>query len=217
MTFTNGRVPKFVSGVLLAACVTACSSQVSHQSEPPATMTEVHAPAPPASDDGEQVLEHGMSLSMLMLQRQQLCLIPPTERLRLLDSYRAVFVEQTAPISTLPNFLPERLHKLNGLMLASCDPARTPGVLSEMLGVVTEGHWPAEYMAFFDVLVASHRAYALMDERYRGLSEDRDALQQAYEALRAEYEALQQEHQKTIEGISDIERGIDAPREDLGL
>ncbi len=153
-----------------------------------------------------------LSLPDLMMKRLQLCLIPVEEQLALLDDYRAVFVEGAAPADSLPGFLSQSMHQLNAIMLASCDPGRTPGVLSEMLAVVTsEEGWPPEYMAFFDVLVTSHRAYMQADGRRLELQKAYRALKKEHETLQQDYRALEIEHENTIKGISDIERGIDMP------
>ncbi len=165
--------------------------------------------------DEEQVV----SLSELMLQRLQLCLRPAEDRSRLLDDYRALYVDDIATTEHLDDDSVRRTNELNALMLASCDPARTPGVLSEMLATVTsEEEWSADYMAFFDLLVASHRAYVLVDESRVDLNKKFEHLQLMHEQLQQDYQALQVEHENTIKGISDIERSIDLPEaEDLGL
>jgi len=160
-----------------------------------------------------------LSLPDLMMKRLQLCMIPVEEQLALLDDYRAVFVEGAAPEEPLPGFLSPTMHQLNAVMLASCDPGRTPEMLSEILAVVTsEEGWPSEYMAFFDLLVTSHRAYKQADGRRRELQETYRGLKKEHEALQQDYRALEIEHQNTIKGISDIERGIDMPdAEDIDL
>lgn len=161
--------------------------------------------------------EQGETLAQLVLSRQQLCLLPDDMRMQMLDNYRAVFVQQSVDSRSLPASESETQHKLKALMLATCHPARTPGVLREMLAMITQGHWPAEYVAFFDVLIASHRAYVLVDDKHRDVLEQHRELQERYQALQQEHQALRTEHENTIRGISDIERGIDLPNGDFGL
>lgn len=199
---------RIVFGLLLITALSGCGSMPwTHSSQPAEKSANLYS-----EQQGDSTSGLSLPLPELMLQRLQLCLIPEGDRLRLLDDYRAVFVEGSISPDSLPGFLPESTHQLNALMLASCDPGRTPGVLSEMLAAVTSGeHWPAEYMAFFDVLVASHRAYALLDERHHELKKKYQDLQTEHETLQGDYRALQIEHKNTIKGISDIERSIDLP------
>lgn len=197
---------RIVFGLLLITALSGCSlAPWTNSSRSESANTDAERQSDSAS-------ELSLPLPELMLKRLQLCLIPEDERLKLLDDYRAVFVEGRVQPDSLPSFLPESTHQLNALMLASCDPGRTPGVLSEMLAAVTsEEHWSAEYMAFFDVLVASHRAYALVDGRRHELKKKYEDLQTEHKTLQSDYRALQIEHENTIKGISDIERSIDLP------
>lgn len=171
----------------------------------------------PSDGATEESGEQRETLAQLVLSRQQLCLLPEDMRMQMLDNYRAVFVQQSVDSRSLPAAESETEHKLKALMLATCHPARTPGVLREMLAMITQGHWPAEYVAFFDVLIASHRAYVLVDDKHRDVLEQHRELQERYQALQQEHQALQTEHENTIRGISDIERGIDLPNGEFGL
>lgn len=80
--------------------------------------------------------------------------------------------------------------QLNILLLASCQPAKTPEVLNQLLANLTNsGTWPEEYAAFFDMLITGQRAYA--------------SVERVYEELKAE-------HEKTIQGLSEIETQIES-------
>lgn len=78
---------------------------------------------------------------------------------------------------------------LNRLLLASCSPAESPGVLNQLLAdLTTAGTWPEEYAAFFDLLITGQRAYAAVEKVYL---------------------ELKTEHEKTIQGLSEIEAQIE--------
>lgn len=78
---------------------------------------------------------------------------------------------------------------LNQLLMASCSPAKKPGVLNQLLADLTSaGTWPEEYAAFFDLMISGQRAYAAVEKVYLD---------------------LKQEHEKTIQGLSEIESQID--------
>lgn len=82
--------------------------------------------------------------------------------------------------------------QLKALMLATCRPARTPGLLNELLSSVTRYDWPPEYSALFSLLEDEYSAYALLEEKYRQLEE---------------------RHQKTIDGIGHIEQSLEPDTE----
>jgi hypothetical protein len=217
MKIVSGLVARGLTKSLIMITVLAGCAHSDRTESAGAVSGKGHAQCEQPAAALEQPPKVYPSLADIVLQRQQLCLIPNTDRLRMLDDYRSVFVEHTASPDILEATLSQAEHKLTGLLLASCNPARTPGVLSEMLAVVTEDDWPVEHMAFFDVVLSSHRAYVLLDNRHRAVQEENAKLRDQVDALKEEYEALRLEHEKTIKGISDIERGIDPPRDDLGL
>lgn len=78
--------------------------------------------------------------------------------------------------------------QLKALMLATCNPARTPGVLKNLLDRVDDYEWPAEYSALIDLLKSEYSAYALLEARYKD---------------------LRARHQKTIDGIGNIEQSLE--------
>src|SRR5690606_38805653 len=79
--------------------------------------------------------------------------------------------------------------QLKALMLASCKPARTPGLLNNFLNSVEQyDHWPPEYSGLFALLRSEQQAYALLEEKYR---------------------ELQTLHQETIDGIGNIEQSLE--------
>ncbi len=85
--------------------------------------------------------------------------------------------------------------RLNRLLLASCEPSGSKEELNQMLLELTaEGVWPAEYAAFFDMLLTGQRAYAAVEKLYENMKE---------------------EHRKTIEGLSNIETQIELQQQGL--
>ncbi len=80
--------------------------------------------------------------------------------------------------------------RLNLLMITTCRPASTPGLLSEVLhGLTKLGPWPEEYLALFDLLNSGQKAYASVEKLYHD---------------------LKTEHEKTIQGLSEIENDIES-------
>lgn len=80
--------------------------------------------------------------------------------------------------------------QLDVLLVSSCRPASTPGILSEALHSLSRaGSWPEEYLALFDMLNSSQKAYSSVEKLYR---------------------ELKMEHEKTIQGLSEIEDDIEA-------
>lgn len=83
--------------------------------------------------------------------------------------------------------------QLQALMLASCDPARTPGIFRQLLQrVKSSAEISTEYHALFELMGSQLNAYAALERRYQEL----DA-----------------RHQKTIEGIGNIERFLEPQAE----
>jgi hypothetical protein len=69
-------------------------------------------------------------------------------------------------------------------------------VLNQLLADLTaEGTWPEEYAAFFDLMIAGQRAYA--------------SVEKVYVDLEKAYGDLKHEHEKTIQGLSEIEAQIE--------
>jgi len=132
--------------------------------------------AQPEARDG--LLQPKRSVHQLLVERLALCSGPDQE----------AYLNQVNARATSPaNGVDEE--KLNALLLASCKPARTPGVLNQLLADLTaSGTWPEEYAAFFDLLIAGQRAYATVEKVYLDLKE---------------------EHEKTIQGLSEIEAQIE--------
>ena len=80
--------------------------------------------------------------------------------------------------------------QLQALMLVSCDPARTPGLFNDMLRQLTQSkQWPDDYQALFALMLSQQQAYSTLEQRF---------------------EELEARHQKTIEGIGNIERVLES-------
>ena len=136
----------------------------------------------------EGMLQPQRSVTQLLTERLALCGAPTEEQ-------DALLAQNLKPKEEPPaNGVDEE--KLNALLLASCKPARTPGVLNQLLAELTAaGTWPEEYAAFFDLLISGQRAYA--------------SVEKVYVDLEKAYVDLKHEHEKTIQGLSEIEAQIE--------
>jgi len=145
-------------------------------------------PAVPAKVEiREGVLQPKRSVNQLLIERLALCNASQEEQ----DAYMK---QNLASSDVKAGSVDE--NKLNALLLASCKPARTPGVLNQLLADLTAaGTWPEEYAAFFDLLIAGQRAYA--------------SVEKVYVDLEKAYGDLKQVHEKTIQGLSEIEAQIE--------
>ena len=158
-----------LSSILAGGCST---SVIFH---PPFAAPEV------AVEARDGVLQPRRSIEDLLIERLTLCNDPPEE----LDAYLSPIIARTtvADEGTVDE------EKLDALLLASCKPARTPGMLNQLLAdLTTAGTWPEEYAAFFYLLIAGQRAYASVEKIYLD---------------------LKSEHEKTIQGLSEIEAQIE--------
>lgn len=160
--------------LLLSLLAGGCSTQAILPKRFPA------APPPVAAREG--VLQPQRTIHELLVERLALCSNPPADQEAYLNQ-----VVVRGPVRSGSAGVDEE--KLNALLLASCKPARTPGVLNQLLADLTaSGTWPEEYAAFFDLLIAGQRAYATVEKVYLDLKE---------------------EHEKTIQGLSEIEAQIE--------
>lgn len=132
-------------------------------------------------------------VAQLLSARQVLCRLPARERDSRLRLYRRFFVEKEGDEKRLQRetgaAVSRQTHLFYALMLASCEPQRTPGAMVEMLAVAeTASGWPEEHEALIDLLKAEREAYSLLNTEYRD---------------------LRRQHEKTIQGIKNIEAEID--------
>lgn len=142
-------------------------------------MVEAAQPNAQGSPLREDILNPRRSVDQLLLQRLTLCNQPEEQRHATLDGFDVTAHEV--------NGVDEK--RLSQLLLASCDPAVSPGVLNQLLAdLTTAGTWPEEYAAFFDLLITGQRAYAAVEKVYL---------------------ELKSEHEKTIQGLSEIEAQIE--------
>lgn len=165
--------------VILLGCSGCSSSLLPFKQPGVASIYEVN--------DGN-MLQPQRSVGELLNLRLRLC-SEPSEGARnaMADDLPALSREQEGAVDE---------KQLNALLLASCEPARTPGVLNQLLAQLTaEGTWPEEYAALFDLLIAGQRAYATVER--------------LYQELEANYVALQEEHEQTILGLGEIETQIE--------
>lgn len=137
-------------------------------------------------NDGE-MLQPQRTVHDLLNLRLRLCSEPQEAREAMLHEQSTFGRTSARPVNE---------ERLDSLLLASCEPARTPGVLNELLAQLTaEGTWPEEYAALFDLLIANQKAYATVERLYH--------------ELEASFVTLQEEHERTILGLGEIETQIE--------
>lgn len=169
--------------ILIIAC-TGCSVSLpslhhGRESSPP----DLSPSEAPLGEMPSSVLRPQRTVSELLLQRLVMCDEPESARQARLADYPSV--GQAKPI--VSGTVDEA--RLNALLVASCEPASTPGILNQLMADLTgAGTWPEEYAALFDLLISGQRAYAAVEKVYW---------------------ELKQEHDKTIQGLSEIETQIE--------
>lgn len=173
-----------LTGVIF--CASACSPVSFIRTE-----RLVKVPVEPVVD--REVRQSLVPVAQLLSARQVLCRLPAGERDSRLRLYRQFFVEKEGDEARLQRetgaAVSRQTHLFYALMLASCEPRRTPGAMVEMLAVAdTTGGWPEEHEALIDLLRAEREAYTLLNNEYR---------------------ELRRQHEKTIQGIKNIEAEID--------
>lgn len=123
-----------------------------------------------------------------LLRRQGLCHQHRDAIDAQLERHRSAFIATSAKDQGV------LLHsQLQALMLASCDPERTPGLFREFLQHMGRSTtMPLDYHALFELMSSQLNAYSALEQRYR---------------------ELEARHQKTIEGIGNIERFLEPEAE----
>lgn len=112
------------------------------------------------------------SLESLVTFRQQACQRPEEERDRMLRDYR----EKTSEESVLRT-----------LMLATCAPEKTPGLLANSLVEARSLERPPPgFPAFLDLLAAEAQAYSLLERRLRQTQQKLEDMIEGIRAIEAE-------------------------------
>lgn len=123
-----------------------------------------------------------------LLRRQATCSQGPNTISAQLARHRRSFA--TDPDETQAEPIQSQLQ---ALMLASCEPARTPGLLRKFLQhMESSRELSSDYQALFELMAAQLAAYSTLERRYRD---------------------LEARHQKTIEGIGNIESILETEAE----
>lgn len=167
--------------LLLMLTVTGCSGafQVKTFSEQASSTEEANAAGPRQAPSSSDELRPVRSVEQLLLQRLRICAAA--------EAQRETLAKQLSVTPNAENGVNEA--QLDLLLLASCSPATKPGVMNQLLADLTAlGTWPEAYAAFFDLLISGQRAYAAVEKVYL---------------------EVKQEHEKTIEGLSEIETQIE--------
>lgn len=122
--------------------------------------------SPPPTEQSE--------ISKLLSSRQRFCGMPELERAAQIAARRNSAAENT---------------QFELLLLASCNPALTPGLLRNTLKkLANHADWTLEKQALYNLILDHSRAYDFLENEYRN---------------------LQQELDDAIKGIQQIERDMD--------
>lgn len=159
----------------LLGAVAFCSGCVAwpYPLQRPSPVAPVVEEVPVRDHSGSDFLVPKRSVDELLVARLDLCQHP---------AKAASQAEQPAPAADIEA-------KLDALLLASCRPEATPGLLSQLIADLTKaGTWPKEYAGFFDLLLANQKAYAVVEKMYTD---------------------LKTEHEATIQGLGEIEADIE--------
>lgn len=195
---------KRLSCILLIGILGACSTSI----ELPETTTTTPSQEPPESNQRDQrselrpttpsinVVEPSdfpendleapyPSIADWLLQRQGICSQSRDAIDAQLQRHRQSF---SADVSQDEHIL---IHsQLQALMLASCEPAQTPGLFTEFIRHMARSpRWPEEYQALFALMSTQLQSYTSLEHRFH---------------------ELEAQHQKTIEGIGNIERFLES-------
>jgi hypothetical protein len=132
------------------------------------------------------------NLKTLLLNRQTLCDAPA-------DQIDAQLDQLTRTPTHAEDFHEDRL---DALLLASCQPARTPGLLKQLLAEhQNQPGWPSDYLALFDLLNAQVKAYATLDALYQDLKI-------SHQDLIVTHQKRVEEHQALIKDLGKIETDL---------
>lgn len=170
---------KYISVLAILFTVGCAKSSILQVQPAPPIEPVTRVAQPPEEVYPEGQLRPRRKIDELLVQRLDICGVPLEQRDRVVSSLNVLPVEEDGVDEDL----------LNQLLVASCSPATTPGVLNQLLADLTSaGTWPEAYAAFFDLLISGQRAYAAVEKVYLD---------------------LKQEHEKTIQGLSEIETQIE--------
>ncbi|MEY4591102.1 MAG: hypothetical protein RL497_3178 [Pseudomonadota bacterium] len=177
-----------------------------------------------AASSSHSVLHPQRSLHELLAQRLALCGQEKTlraEQIRGLRSQIFIFRKDAVGYAqkegvgySQKEAVAALEEKLDGLMLASCEPANTPGLMGEVLNhLVNLGEWPAEYAALFDLLRSEQRAINQLSARAQESARENAELRQTLQTQKDEFSKLQGSYKETIKGIGEIEETLDSRKQ----
>lgn len=102
-------------------------------------------------------------------------------------------------------------HELTGLMLLSCEPANSPGLQGEVLNhLISQGQWPSDYTALFDLLRSEQRAISQYNSRIQDSARENAEMRQTLQTQKDELTKLQGTYKAAIKGIGEIEETLDS-------
>lgn len=180
--------------VLLANCLQGCST--------------LPLPGETSSPTNQAKLQPQRTLNELLAHRLTLCSLDKTQRAEQIKTLRSQLQHLRKDDSS------NLEEELNGLLLTSCEPASTPGLMGEVLNhLVNLGQWPVEYDNLFDLLRSQQRAISQYNARALDSSRENQELRQALQNQKEEYNKLQSSYKEAIKGIGDIEETLDSRKQ----
>lgn len=179
--------------VLLANCLEGCTT----------------LPYPETNASNAQIKLHPQrSLNELLAHRLTLCSLDKTQRAEQVKALRNTLSHlRKDDSSSLED-------ELDGLLVTSCEPASTPGLMGEVLNhLVSLGQWPSEYDNLFDLLRSQQRAISQYNARALDSNRENQELRQALQSQKEEYSKLQSTYKEAIKGIGEIEETLDSRKQ----
>ncbi len=147
-------------------------------------------------------------LSELLAHRLTLCSLDKLQRAEQIKALRTQLQHQRKDSSA------DLEEELNGLMLTSCEPASTPGLMGDVLNhLVNLGQWPSDYDNLFDLLRSQQRAISQYNARAQDSYRETIELRQALQSQKEELNKLQHSYKEAIKGIGEIEETLDSRKQ----
>jgi hypothetical protein len=131
-------------------------------------------PVPSPQAPAKEVTSHHTfhNLEALVTFRHQACQLPVEERDQLLNAYREMTSDEAV---------------LGSLMLATCEPDQTPGLLANSLVAARSIERPPPgFPAFLELLAAEAKSYALLERRLKNTQKKLDDMIDGIRAIEAE-------------------------------
>lgn len=156
--------------VCLSLLFSGCAAWNDRPADPAASPPAPSSAGVPAHEIRRHATFH--NLESLVTFRHQACQLTVEERDRLLSAYREMTSDEAV---------------LGALMLATCEPDQTPGLLANSLVAARNIERPPPgFPAFLELLAAEAKSYALLERRLRNTQKKLDDMIDGIRAIEAE-------------------------------